>query len=77
VTGRRCLVVLASLHQKVLSEHHENKVAGHFAPKKMYHNTIIGQECELLCVRCVSHVERFLTGPEMTEEISLETYSSW
>ena len=36
VAGRGCLVVLASLQQEVLSEHHEALFAGHFALKKMY-----------------------------------------
>ena len=36
VTGRRRLVVPASLRQKLLSEHHEAMFAGHFACKKMY-----------------------------------------
>ena len=35
-TGRRHLVVPASLQQEVLSEYHEAMFAGHFAPKKMY-----------------------------------------
>ena len=34
--GRRRLVVPASLHKEVLSEHHEAMFAGHFALKKMY-----------------------------------------
>ena len=47
VTGRRHLVVPASLQQKLLSEHHETMFAGHFVPRKCIvgsANTTIRQE---------------------------------
>jgi len=35
-TGKKHVVVPASLQQEVLPKHHEAIFAGHFAPKKMY-----------------------------------------